>query len=193
MLNDQINFEEPIHFDAIWEETIAQNFGMPSDKQTGSLLRTLAATRPGGHLLELGTGTGISTCWLLDGMDDHSRLITVDNDEKPLSVARKYLGNDPRIEIHLDNGENVISRLPAESIDFIFADAWPGKYNHLTEALALLKKGGIYLIDDMLPQPNWPAGHGEKAARLVQWFEENEAFRITKMNWSTGLLLAVKK
>jgi predicted O-methyltransferase YrrM len=193
MLNDQINFDEPLHFDAIWQETLAQNFGMPSDKLTGSLLRTLAASKPGGHFLELGTGTGISTCWLLDGMDDHSQLITVDNDEKPLSVARKYLGDDPRLEIYLDQGENLINRLSASTFDFIFADSWPGKYNHLTETLALLKKGGIYLIDDMLPQPNWPDGHGEKAAQLVRQFEENEAFRITKLNWSTGLLIAVKK
>ncbi|MFD2933264.1 O-methyltransferase [Spirosoma flavum] len=193
MINDQINFREPANYDSIWQETIAQNFGMPSDKLTGSLLRTLASTKPGGTFLELGTGTGIATCWLLDGMDEHSTLITVDNDEKPLSVARKYFGNEPRIKIHLDKGENVINSLPASSIDLIFADAWPGKYNHLEETLALLKTGGIYLIDDMLPQPNWPDGHSEKADRLVEWFETNEALTITKLNWSTGLLIAIKK
>ncbi|MBC7921673.1 MAG: class I SAM-dependent methyltransferase [Ferruginibacter sp.] len=193
MINDQINFREPASHDLIWQETIAQNFGMPSDKLTGSLLRTLAATKPGGTLLELGTGTGMGTCWLLDGMNESARLITVDNDEKPLSVARKHLGNDPRIEIHLDKGENVINGLPASSVDLIFADAWPGKYNHLEETLALLKVGGIYLIDDMLPQPNWPDGHREKADRLVEWLEANEELTITKLNWSTGLIIAVKK
>ena len=33
----------------------------------GALLRLMAALKPGGHLLEIGTGTGVGTCWLLDG------------------------------------------------------------------------------------------------------------------------------
>jgi predicted O-methyltransferase YrrM len=35
----------------------------------GALLRVMAAMKPGGRLLEIGTGTGVGTCWLLDGMD----------------------------------------------------------------------------------------------------------------------------
>ncbi|MBC3784159.1 O-methyltransferase [Spirosoma utsteinense] len=193
MINDQINLNEPASYDVLWQETVRQQFGMPSDKLTGSLLRMLAGTKPNGTFLELGTGTGMATCWLLDGMHADSTLITVDNDEKPLAVARQYLGADPRLTIHLANGETIIDSLPTASVDLIFADAWPGKYNHLTEALALLKVGGIYLIDDMLPQPNWPDGHSEKADRLVEWFEASDEFAVTKMNWSTGLILAVKK
>ncbi len=35
----------------------------------GALLRVMAALKPGGRPLEIGTGTGLGTCWLLDGMD----------------------------------------------------------------------------------------------------------------------------
>jgi predicted O-methyltransferase YrrM len=193
MLNDQINFSEPVQFDAIWTDTLAQQFGQPSDKQTGSLLRTLVSTKPGGLFLELGTGTGMSACWMLDGMDASARLITVDNDEKPLSVARAYLGNDPRLTIHCDQGENIINQLAPASVDLIFADSWPGKYNHLAETLALLKPGGTYVIDDMLPQPNWPEGHSDKADRLVDTLEANETLNLTKLNWSSGIIIAAKK
>ncbi|CAC9536201.1 hypothetical protein [uncultured Gammaproteobacteria bacterium] len=31
------------------------------------------------------------------------------------------------------------------SIDFIFTDTWPGKYNHLEDTLKLLKIGGMYV------------------------------------------------
>jgi len=44
------------------------------------MLRTLAASKPGGRFLELGTGTGIATAWLLEGMDERSTLISIDND-----------------------------------------------------------------------------------------------------------------
>ena len=45
-------------------------------------LAALAASKPGGRLLELGTGTGIGTAWLLSGMDGDARLDTVDVDEQ---------------------------------------------------------------------------------------------------------------
>ena len=54
---------------------------MASEPKTGALLKTLAASRPAGRLLELGTGTGISAAWLLAGMDRAATLITVDNDD----------------------------------------------------------------------------------------------------------------
>lgn len=62
-----INSPEVIQ--ALWAETQAADFTMPSEPQTCSLLRTLAAIKTGGRFLELGSGTGLSTAWLLDGMD----------------------------------------------------------------------------------------------------------------------------
>jgi len=66
---------------AILLDTETLGFKMASEPQIGSLLRTLAASKPGGRLLELGTGTGVGTAWLLDGMDAAARLETVDNDD----------------------------------------------------------------------------------------------------------------
>jgi hypothetical protein len=43
----------------------------------------------------------------------------------------------------------------------------PGKYDLFEETFALLKTGGFYIIDDMLPQPNWPAGHAERVMILL--------------------------
>src|SRR5207248_8601968 len=43
----------------------AVDFTISSDIYTGSLLRTLAAAKPGGTLLELGTGCGMGTAWIL--------------------------------------------------------------------------------------------------------------------------------
>jgi len=79
-----------------------------------------------------------------------------------------------------------------KSIDFIFADTWPGKYNHLEETLELLKTGGIYLIDDMLPQENWPKGHSQKAEKLLTYLENREDVLLTKLCWSTGIVICTK-
>jgi predicted O-methyltransferase YrrM len=74
---------------------------MASETQTGSIIRLLAAAKPGGRFLELGTGTGIATAWLLNGMDSGSQLDSVDNDPQALAVARRHLGGDPRATLHL--------------------------------------------------------------------------------------------
>ena len=57
----------------------------------------------------------------------------------------------------------------------------------------MLKKGGLYLIDDMLPQPNWPDGHSENVRKLMKELELRQDITLTKMDWSTGLVLIAKK
>ena len=68
-MNDTFNIRGPAEYEAILRDSKEMNFGMPSDLQTGALLRTLAASKPNGSFLEIGTGTGLETAWLLDGMD----------------------------------------------------------------------------------------------------------------------------
>jgi hypothetical protein len=57
----------------------------------------------------------------------------------------------------------------------------------------MLNKGGLYIIDDMLPQPNWPEGHHEKALRLLDYLDTRNDLLLTKQVWATGIVIAVKK
>jgi predicted O-methyltransferase YrrM len=192
-MNDRHNLSPPTVVRAIQQDTAASGFTMASEPQTGSLLRTLAATKPAGAFLELGTGTGLCTAWILDGMDRQSTLTTVDNDEAVLKIAKRHLGEDPRVMFHLSEGAQFLETLRGRTFDFIFADTWPGKYHRLDDALALLKSGGLYVIDDMLPQANWPAGHDLKAAALIATLEQRADFTVTKLNWASGLIVATKR
>lgn len=192
MLIDIANLEAPEAVSKIDIENKAMGFNMPCDDLTGALLRALVASKPKGKFLELGTGTGRSTAWILEGMDSASSLISVESEASYLEVARKMLGEDKRLILINDLGENVLQDQQKGSFDLVFADAFPGKYNHLEEALALLKIGGIYLIDDMLPQPNWPQNHDKNVDKLIAVLENDDRFIISKMNWSTGIILATK-
>lgn len=78
-MNDSINQAYPPAYAAIISATMDTTFSMSSDVLTCSLLRTLAGAKPGGNFLELGTGTGLSTAWILDGMDKDAKLVTIDN------------------------------------------------------------------------------------------------------------------
>jgi predicted O-methyltransferase YrrM len=126
-------------------------------------------------LLELGTGTGLGTAWLLSGIDAAARLDTVDTDAD-----------------HVMDGAEFIRQAAHGTFDLIYADAWPGKYSHLDEALSLLRVGGIYLIDDLLPQSNWPEGHAAKVPLLVEALERRAEFVSVRLAWASGLMLVVR-
>ena len=186
--------EPPSALAAIERDTQAIGFTMASDMLTGSLLRTLAASKPGGALLEMGTGTGMGAAWLLDGMDATARLTTVDCDNQHTVVASRHLGGDPRVTFHLGDGGQFLEaqRVQGAAYDLIFADTWPGKYDHLDDALALLKLGGLYVIDDLHPQPGWPADHFPKMPALIATLEARPDLRLTRLDWSTGLIVAAR-
>ncbi|WP_316835423.1 O-methyltransferase [Pedobacter nutrimenti] len=182
----------PENYKSIQEASKRINFSMPSDLQTGSLLRTLVASKPQGRFLELGTGTGLSLSWITESMDNESIIISIDNSEEYTSVAREFFKTDPRVEILCADANEWLKNNPYQKFDLIFADAWPGKYSTLDEALNMVKTGGFYIIDDMLPQPNWPETHGENVERLVNYLETRQDLRFTKMNWSTGIIIVTK-
>lgn len=156
------NIHPPAAVQAIIADSQAIGFNMLSEPLTGSLLRMLAGSKPGGRFLELGSGSGLSTAWLLGGMDAQSSLLTVDNDKALLAILNRYLGHDPRLQAVCADGDEFVASLKGRQFDFIFADTWSGKYQMLDETLDLLAPGGLYVIDDMLPQANWPEGHDKK-------------------------------
>jgi predicted O-methyltransferase YrrM len=191
MMVDSVFSDKPVQYENIVQATRAIEFNMASDMQTGSLLKTLAASKPGGSILELGTGTGLATSWIVDGMDKGTKLVTVENNELLLDIARKAL-QDARVEFVLADGYEWIQNYADEKFDLIFADAMPGKYELFEETIELVKQGGFYVIDDMLPQPNWPAGHSEKVERLIEELEKRNDITLTKLNWSTGIIIVSK-
>ncbi|MEM6770794.1 MAG: hypothetical protein AAF597_09445, partial [Bacteroidota bacterium] len=50
----------------------------------------------------------------------------------------------------------------------------------------------FYVIDDMTSQPNWPAGHEDKVGWLIAYLEDHPHFTLTKLNWSTGVIIATR-
>ena len=193
-MNDQKNLKPPSVIEKILSETTKTGFQMASEPLAGSLLRTLAASKPAGNFLELGTGTGVSTAWLLDGMDKNSKIVTVENDSEVVAIAQKCL-NDQRISFHVGDAGTFLEQIEVtgSQFDFIFADTWAGKYTHLEAALHALKPGGLYVIDDMLPQPTWPEGHELKVAALVAELEGKHDLLLTKLNWASGIIIVTKQ
>ncbi|MGZ5221865.1 MAG: O-methyltransferase [Chitinophagaceae bacterium] len=191
-MNDTMIASIPEQYEKIKEATAGLKFNMASDLYTGSLLKTLAASKPAGRFLELGTGTGLATAWILEGADNKSSLLTIENNSLLIDVAKKHI-TDSRVEFMLADAYEWITVYQGEKFDFIFADAMPGKYDLFDETIGILKRGGLYIIDDMLPQPNWPPGHENKVGEFIKRLEERTDLLLTKLNWSTGIIIVSKK
>jgi predicted O-methyltransferase YrrM len=178
---------------AIRADTAALGFTMASTDATGQMLASLAASKPGGRLLELGTGTGVSTAWLQAGMDRGATLDTMDNNPASVEIARRHLGSDPRLRFHVEDGSLFLQQQVGRGFDLIFADTWPGKFTDLETCLALLAPGGLYVVDDLLPQPSWPPEHAPKIPPLIRAISERDDLTIWPIDWDTGILIAVKR
>src|SRR5262245_22446362 len=131
---DDTPTRQPTEMSALREAAREAGFTMSCEERTGSLLATLAAARPGGRILELGTGVGEGTAWLLSGMGPAATLVTVELDDAVQAMARRQLGSDPRVTFVTDDGGHWLEEYTGQPFDLVFADTWPGKFNHLNEA-----------------------------------------------------------
>ena len=133
-----------------------------SDARTGESLRALAASKPGGALLEsLGTGIGLGAAWLLSGMDARARLTSVDIQEAG-GIARRCPFRRPPPGAG-DRGRDRRpgrSRIAALRPDLRGRAA--GKFTDVDRALDALAPGGLYVADDMDPKQH-PPGTGAAA------------------------------
>ncbi len=184
--------EEPAALAAVLEGAKAIGFIHGSDPKVGALLRVMAASKPAGQLLELGTGAGIGTCWLLDGMDSQARITTVEINPKSQGVAQQILDRDPRITFIKEDSEAFLRRQSPSSFDLIFADAPPGKHTVLDLSLTLLRPGGLYICDDVKPGPDWPAERVARVHGTIAELGSRRGFRRVYVAWRSGVVILAK-
>ncbi len=182
----------PAVLSAIWADTEEAGFSFFSDYKLGGLLRALAASKPGGRLLEIGTGTGLATAWLLDGMDETARLTSIEADGRWAAIAARHLRGDPRLTLLDADAFSWFGGQPSDRYDLVFADAMPGKFDGFEALWRLLRPGGIYVIDDLMPQPNWPPGQEARVAAVLSGLDRRDDAHVARLAWASDIALAVK-
>ena len=183
----------PAALPSIVDATLALRFPFASNLEFGPLLRMLAASKPGGNLLELGTGTGVGTSWLLDGMDGAARLVSVDRNPDVQAIAKKHLGGDRRVTFVLADGADYLRSAPAGSVDLLFADGGAGKGNDLDLGLRVLRAGGIYIGDDLRQHLLQEDGRAARMRAFEAALQGREDFAVVKLDWSSGVILGTRR
>ncbi|MDR1449547.1 MAG: class I SAM-dependent methyltransferase [Propionibacteriaceae bacterium] len=124
--------------------------------QTLTVLARLIAAKAA---VEIGTGAGVASLALLQGMDPQGILTSIDSEADHQQAARSILaqaGYRPRLIA--GRALEVLPRLSDGAYDIVFADAEPleaGEY--VEQALRLLRSGGVFalyhaLLDDTVAQ-----------------------------------------
>jgi predicted O-methyltransferase YrrM len=192
-MDDYDGLSRPPQLPRILEATRKEGFLKTSDLLVGDLLRTLAATKPGGRLLEIRTGTGIATAWLLGGMDDAASPASVDRNSRVQAVAQEILGDDGRVGFFVGEAKAFLESEPAESYDLIFADGQAGNFTDLDLGLSRLQRGALYIVDNMFMQLFHPP---ERAAGLREFRSALDArsdLLVAKIGWASGVVVCVRR
>lgn len=168
----------------------------------GAALRVLAALTGARHVIEIGTGTGVSGTWLLRGMRPDGVLTSIDADSWSQQQARQTFreAGFPPSRVRLIGGspQQVLPRLSDGAYDLLLcgaAQAEAGDY--LEQAMRLLRSGGVLAVSNAL----WQDRVADPSARDPETVAVRELGRAIRedvrlvpalLPVGDGLLVAVK-
>ena len=141
-------------------------------KEQGQFLEIIVKISKANKCLEIGRFTGMSTLFLARGLSESGKVVTIDNSDEFLPLAKKYWELDnmtSKIESIIGDGVEVMQSMidRQHTYDLIFIDADKNNYpNYYELSLNLLVSNGIIIIDNML----W---HGDVADQAKQDSQTN--------------------
>lgn len=138
----------------------AEAAGLPNwavTAEIGRLMMILTSMTPGKLALELGTLGGYSAIWLLRGMADDGRLLTIEHYAGHADFAEHQFakaGFGDRVEVRRGAALDLLPTIAAEvgpgSLDVVFIDADKKEYPAYWKAVrALVAVGGLLLVDNV--------------------------------------------
>jgi predicted O-methyltransferase YrrM len=145
------------------------------------LLQVLTAQVRGGVIGEMGTGAGIGTAWMALAASPDTRIVTIEKHGERSAAVRELFADVPNVDVVYGDALALADHGP---FDLIFCDAGPGKITDQDATIAMTKRGGTILLDDLTP------GRTD----LDWWYESPDV--VTATIWATpelGAILAVRR
>jgi predicted O-methyltransferase YrrM len=160
------------------------------DPESGELLWiTVLASRPN-SILEIGTGSGVSTMYLADAARQLGRRVTtvdiVTHEDVVANLERAGVANVVDRLVR-DAGE-LLPTLPAKSIDFLFLDAERSLYmNYLPHIIDVLNSGAVLFVDNALRPSR------EEIAPFLEVVAAHSEMRGSQFDIGHGVEIFVKR
>lgn len=171
----------------------SRGFSRSSEDTVGRLLAALAAAVPiGGRILELGTGVGVGTAWLVTGLAgrDDVGVVSVEQDPDLLSLTSGD-GWPSWVTWQQGQAEDLLPRLGM--FDLIFADAEGGKWSRLDLTLDALAPGGVLVVDDMDLNRYDCGEHWHAVERVRQAISADHRLVSVELSAASGVIVASRR
>lgn len=124
---------------------------------SGCALRFIATTLCARAVVEIGTGAGVSSLYLLRGMATDGVLTSIDIEPELHRAARTAFSEAGfpagRARLIMGRAVEVLPRLTAGGYDLVFVDAAKAEFPHYYEqGVELLRPGGVIAFNNILAQ-----------------------------------------
>ncbi len=182
----------------------AEEFGISAiSPGTGAALRLLAASLGAHAVAEVGTGTGVSGLWLLEGMRPDGVLTTIDVEVEHQRSAKEAFAaagvKSTRTRTISGRALDVLPRLADGAYDMVLIDADPAEApDYVEQAVRMLRTGGLLAVTDALWHDRVadPARRDEATVgmrELGKSIREDEQLLPALLPSGGGLLTAIKR
>jgi predicted O-methyltransferase YrrM len=120
---------------------------------TGAFLRYLAFTLKAQSVVEVGTGSGVGSLWLLDGMLESGTLTSIDDEMEHTQIAKLGFAEADiapnRYRLITNSVVDVVSKLTDRAYDLVVFRHNPEDLSYIiSEAHRILRSGGALVIDN---------------------------------------------
>jgi len=144
------------------------SFGPPIQDEVSRLFKILLNLSRPKKILEIGMSIGFSTTHLaLVAKKFGGTVTTIEIDESIVEVAReafKREGVSDIINIRVGDAVKVLAEMESDTFDVVFQDSHKPAYPAmLKDCIRILRKGGLFLVDDTLWPPIRPPNESVKA------------------------------
>ncbi|MEO8275606.1 MAG: O-methyltransferase [Thermoanaerobaculia bacterium] len=145
--------------------------------ELGRLLEALAASKPAGRCLEIGSAIGYGTLRLARGARE-GRVVSIERDGARLAIAREYLATGgvlPRVDFLQGEALEVLRGVQGP-FDLVYIDGDKRDYRRALDlTLPMVNVGGYVVVDNLL----W---HGSIADPKLRAENDESAREIERFN-----------
>lgn len=169
----------------------------------GSFLSFLANLLKAQSVVEVGTGSGVGSLWLLDGMLKSGTLTSIDDEAEHTSIAKLAFADaeiaPSRFRLITNPVMEVMTKLTDRAYDLVIYRHNPEDLTYaISEAQRILRSGGVFVVDNFFGggKVSDPAQRDPKTIALREAGKalkaDNEVWATTLIPVGDGLLLATK-
>ncbi|ATP39977.1 hypothetical protein CSE16_07895 [Solibacillus sp. R5-41] len=168
----------------------SKGFGNSCSDEAGRLLSILAGQVTHGKILEVGTGFGVGSSWILSSIAPTIKFITVDHSKEKIEATANHITHK-QAEFIYGDWKDVIAKGPFQ---FIFADAAAAKTIEGELLFNTLDIGGMLFMDDFTPEENFPEEWIGKPDKVREYWLNHSGLIATEiyLTSTSSAILATK-